>query len=254
MTAPTTPHHRPAPTEQDVRRDLAAAFRLAALNGWDDTIHTHISAAVPGESGSYLINAFGLGFDEVRASNLVKVDQAGNVISPSNAVVSPTEFTIHGAVYRARPDVACVVHLHTEAGVAVSMLDAGLLPVSQWAMRLHGRLGRHAFEGLALGTAEQERLAQNLAQHDGLILSHHGTLTVGRSVPEAYMLAYLLERAASAQLRAMAAAGGRLTMPPIEVIERAQQQWLGDGTEWDGDLEWPHLLRKLDRLTPDYRE
>ncbi len=243
---------RPVPTEQEVRRDLAAAFRLAALYGWDDTIHTHISAAVPGEAGCYLINAFGLGFDEVCASNLVKVDLQGNVIAPTNAVVSPTGFTIHSAVYRARPDVACVVHLHTDAGVALSMLGEGLLPVSQWAMRLHGRLGRHAFEGLALGSAEQERLAQNLAQHDGLILAHHGTLTVGRSVPEAFMLTYLLERAASAQLRAMAATGGRLTLPPAEVIERAQQQWIGDGTEWDGDLEWPQWLRKLERIAPDY--
>ncbi|MCC7458382.1 MAG: class II aldolase/adducin family protein [Nitrospira sp.] len=245
---------RPLPTEAQVRVDLAAAHRLAALNGWDDTIYTHISAAVPGDDGAYLIGEFGLGFDEIRASNLVKVDIAGKVLDGSGRKVNPTGFTIHGAVHRARPDAACVMHLHTEAGVALSMLDEGLLPVSQWAMRLVGRLGRHDFEGLALGAQEQQRLVANLGALDGLILRHHGTLTVGRTVAEAYMLTYLLERAAGAQLRAMAATGGRLAPLGRAVAERAQRQWLGDGSEWDGDLEWPHLLRRLDRIAPDYKD
>lgn len=248
MTSP-----RVARTEAEVRVDLAAAYRLAALNGWDDTVYTHFSATVPGEPGHYLINAFGLGFDEVTASNLVKVDVAGRIVDGSGRPVNPTGFTIHGAVHSARPDVVCVMHLHTEAGVALSMLDEGLLPVSQWATRLHRRLGRHALEGLALGEAEQRRLVDNLAGLDGLILNHHGTLVVGRTVAEAWMLMHLLEKAARSQLLAMAATGGRLTLLDETLALRAQRQWLGDGSEWDGDVEWPHLLRRLDRISPEFR-
>jgi len=241
------------PSEDEVRRDLAAAYRLCALAGWDDTIHTHLSARVPGESGAYLIVEFGLGFDEVCASNLVKVDGQGRVVGGGERRVNPTAFTIHGAVYAGRPDVACVIHLHTEAGVALSMLEEGLLPVSQWAVRLHGRLGDHAFEGLALGAEEQARLVASLGRHDGLVLRNHGTLTVGRSVAEAYMLMYLLERAARAQLQAMAAISGCVRPLDEGVAQRAQRQWLGDGSEWDGDEEWPMLLRRLDRVAPDYK-
>lgn len=242
------------PTEAEVRVDLAAAYRLAALNGWDDTVYTHFSATVPGEPGCYLINEFGLGFDEIRASDLVKVDAHGVVIDGSGRAVNPTGFTIHGAVHGARPDAACVMHLHTEAGVALAMLDEGLLPCSQWACRLHRRLGQHAFEGLALGADEQRRLVTSLGRLDGLLLRHHGTLVVGRSVAETWMLMYLLERAARAQLLAMAAVGERLPLLDEATALRAQAQWLGDGSEWDGDVEWPHLLRRLDRLAPGYRD
>ena len=242
-----------ASTEAEARVDLAAAYRLAALNGWDDTVYTHFSATVPGEPGHYLINEFGLGFDEVTASNLVKVDVQGQVVDGSARPVNPTGFTIHGAVHAARPEAACVMHLHTEAGVALSMLDEGLLPLSQWAARLYRRLGEHAFEGLALGTAEQRRLIDNLGQFDGLILRNHGTLTVGRTVAEAWMLMHLLERAAQAQLRAMAAAGGRVMQATPELAQLTYQQWVGDGSEWDGDLEWPALLRRVERLNPDFK-
>ena len=241
-------------SEAQVRVDLAAAYRLAALNGWDDTVYTHFSATVPGEPGVYLINEFGLGFDEVRASNLVKVDVTGRVVDGSGRPVNPTGFTIHGAVHTARPEVVCVMHLHTEAGVALSMLDEGLLPASQWATRLVGRLGRHDFEGLALGQDEQRRLVSSLGRHDGLVLRHHGTLTVGRTVAEAWMLMHLLEKAARAQLLAMAATGGRLPVLSDDLARKAQRQWLGDGSERDGDVEWPHLLRRLDRLAPDFRD
>ena len=243
-------------TEAEVRVDLAAAYRLAALNGWDDTVYTHLSAIVPGEPGTYLINAFGLGFDEVRASDLVKVDAAGQVIDGSGRAVNPTGFTIHGAVHAARPDAECVIHLHAPWGVALSMLPGGLLPTSQWAMRLHGRLGRHRYEGLALGAEEQRRLVANLGSLDGLILDNHGTLTVGRSVAEAFLLMHILERAAAAQLRAAAAAsalGGELAIASDELAERSYRQWVGDGSEWDGDLEWPALLRRVDRLAPGFR-
>ena len=142
MNAPRT--DRLPRTERQGRIDLAAAYRMAAANGWDDTIYTHLSASVPGEAGHYLINPFGLGFDEITASSLVKVNTAGQVVDGSGARVNPSGFAIHGAVHAARPDVECVVHLHTPWGVALSMLPQGLQPTSQWAMRLHGRLGRHA--------------------------------------------------------------------------------------------------------------
>ena len=240
--------------ERQVRIDLAAAYRLAAQRGWDDTIYTHLSASLPGEPGHYLINPFGARFDEIRASDLVKVDTRGAVVDGSGRAVNPTGFTIHGAVHAARPDAACVIHLHTPWGVALSMLPGGLQPTSQFAMRLHGRLGRHRYEGLALGRDEQQRLVANLGTLDGLILDNHGTLTVGRTVAEAWMLMYLLERAAQAQLTAMAATGGRVNVVSDEVAALTYRQWVGDGSEIDGDLEWPALLRGLDRSSPDYRD
>jgi ribulose-5-phosphate 4-epimerase/fuculose-1-phosphate aldolase len=247
-------HPRAPRSEHDVRVDLACAYRLAALAGWDDTIYTHLSAAVPGEPGTYLINEFGLGFDEVCASNLVKVDAAGRVVDGSGRRVNPTGFTIHGAVHAARPEVECVIHLHAPWGVALSMLPQGLQPTSQWAMRLHRRLGRHAYEGLALGRDEERRLVANLGALDGLVLDNHGTLTVGRTVAEAFLLMHLLERAACAQLRAMAAVGGRVQVVDEALAERTRRQWVGDGSEWDGDAEWPALLRRADRLSPGFRD
>ena len=248
------PTRRPHRSEQDVRLDLAAAFRLAALSGWDDTVYTHLSAAVPGEQGVYLINEFGLGFDEVTASNLVKVDVQGRVADGSNRPVNPSSFAIHGAVHAARPELECVIHLHAPWGVALSMLPEGLLPTSQWAMRFHGRLGRHPYEGLALGAAEQGRLVDKLGALDGLILENHGTLTVGRSVAEAFMLMHLLERAAQAQLRAMAAIGGCVSSLDDTVADLTYRQWVGGGSVRDGDVEWPALLRRADRRSPGLRD
>ncbi len=244
----------PARSEAEVRIDLAAAFRLAALAGWDDTVYTHLSATVPGEPGVYLINAFGLGFDEITASSLVKVDVQGRVVDGSARAVNPTGFVIHGAVHAARPELECVIHLHAPWGVALSMLPEGLLPLSQWAMRFHGRLGHHAYEGLALGAAEQTRLVANLGSLDGLILENHGTLTVGHSVAEAFMLMHLLERAAQAQLRAMAAIGGCVQAVREDLAEQTHRQWVGDGSARDGDVEWPALLRRPDRLSPGFRD
>lgn len=249
----TTPR-RPGRTEREVRIDLAAAYRLAAQRGWDDTIYTHLSAAVPGEPGVYLLNTFGARFDEVTASSLVRVDVNGRVVDGSGRSVNPSGFAIHGAVHAARADVECVVHLHTPWGVALAMLPDGLQPTSQFAMRLHGRLGRHAYEGLAFGAEERARLVANLGALDGLILDNHGTLTVGRTVAEAWMLTYLLERAAQAQLTAMAASGGRVRVVDPATAALTQRQWVGDGSEIDGDLEWPALLRGLDRVDPSYRD
>ena len=245
---------RPPRTESQVRIDLAAAFRMAAINGWDDTIYTHLSASVPGEPGHYLINRFGDTFDEITASSLVKVDVNGKVVDGSGAPVNPSGFAIHGAVHAARPEVECVIHLHTPWGVALSMLPGGLQPTSQYAMRLYQRLGRHAYEGLALGADEQQRLVEDLGDLDGLILENHGTLVVGRTVAEAWMLMHLLERAAQAQLRAMAAAGGAVPAVDDALAQRTYDEWVGDGSVWDGDIEWQPLLRRLDRSSPGYRD
>jgi ribulose-5-phosphate 4-epimerase/fuculose-1-phosphate aldolase len=243
---------RPERSESEVRRDLAAAYRLAALNGWDDTVYTHLSASVPGASGHYLINRFGLLFEEVTASNLVKVDTRGLVVDGTDAPVNPSGFAIHGAVHAARPDVECVIHLHSPWGVALCALPGGLMPTSQWAMRLHRRLGRHAYEGLALGADEQRRIVAALGGLDGLLLEHHGPLIVGRTVGEAFMLMHILERAARSQLRAMGAAGGARLGVADELAARTYSQWVGDGSEWDGDVEWPALLRRASRLSPGF--
>ena len=248
---------RPERTERQVRIDLAAAYRLAAQRGWDDTVYTHISAALPGAPGVYLINPFGARFDEITASSLVKVNTRGEVVDGSGARVNPSGFAIHGAVHAARPGLECVMHLHTQAGVALAMLPGGLRPTSQWAMRLHGRLGRHAYEGLALGAEEQARLVANLGELDGVILENHGPLMVGRTVAEAWMLMYLFDRAAQAQLAAMAASGGRVNIVSDSLAALTYRQWVGDGTddtsERDGDIEWPALLRGLDRTDPSYQ-
>ena len=227
-----------------VRRDLAAAYRLAARRGWDDIVWTHISASVPGEPGAYLINRFGLRFAEVRPDNLVKVDVTGRVIDGSGAPVTPSGFAIHGAVHAARPDAVCVMHLHTRWGQTLATLPEGLLPCSQPALRLWRRLGRHAYEGLAFEPDERARLVAALGTLDGLILENHGTLTVGRTVAEAFVLMHLLERAAQVQIAAMAT--GTVQCVSAEVAERTQRQWIGDGSPPEGADEWPALVRSLE--------
>ena len=209
----TDPHIRPsriAPAEWEARVQLAAAYRVFDLMGWSELIFNHISLRVPGEGGHFLINPFGLHYSEVRASNLVKVDVAGRVVDGSGAPVNPSGFAIHGCIHAARPDALCVMHLHTLWGQTLAALPQGLLPCSQPALRLHKRLGRHAYEGLAFDAAEQQRLVQALGTLDGLILDHHGVLTVGRTVAEAFVLMHLLDRAAQVQIAAMAAHGGTL--------------------------------------------
>lgn len=247
----------PDRSEREVRIDLAAAYRLAAQRGWDDTVYTHISASVPGRPGVYLINRFGQRFDEISASSLVEVNTRGEVVDGSDARVNPSGFAIHGCVHAARPELECVMHLHTPAGVALAMLPGGLQATSQWAMRLHGRLGRHAYEGLALGPAEQARLVAALGTLDGVLLENHGPLMVGRSVAECWMLTYLLDRAAQAQLAAMAASaatGSRVHVVSDELAALTYRQWVGDGSERDGDIEWPALRRGLDRTDPTYQD
>ncbi len=236
----------PPPTETELRRDLAAAYRLAARRGWDDTVWTHISAALPAEPGRYLINRFGLRFVEITPESLVKVDVQGRVVDGSGAPVNPSGFAIHGCIHAARADALCVLHLHTLWGQALAAIPEGLLPCSQPAMRLFRRLGRHPYEGLAFTADEQHRLVAALGDLDGVILENHGLLTVGRTVAEAFVLMMLADRAAQVQLAAMAATGGRPLVVPDEVAERTRRQWVGDGRTPEGVDEWPALLRSLD--------
>jgi ribulose-5-phosphate 4-epimerase/fuculose-1-phosphate aldolase len=237
--------------EARVRTDLAAAYRLAALERWDDLIYTHISATVPGEPDHFLINPFGFAFDEIRASDLVKINGRGEVVGETVHPVNVTGFALHAAVHAARADAHCVMHLHNTAGIAVSAQADGLLPLSQHAMRFHGRIGYHDYEGLAFTPAEGARLTVSLGQHPAMLLRNHGTLTVGRTVAEAYVLMATLIKACEIQLGAQA---GRATVqPPADVAERTSLQLYDNGAV-EGEMEWPSLLRKLDRIDPSYRD
>jgi ribulose-5-phosphate 4-epimerase/fuculose-1-phosphate aldolase len=240
-----------SPAEWQTRVDLAACYQLCALYGWDDGIYTHISAAVPGEPDHYLINPFGMRFDEVRASNLVKVDGDGNAAGPPQYAVNASGFRLHAAVHRARPDAGCVMHLHTLAGIAVGMQEAGLLPLSPYALRFHGELAVHDYEGIAMAEDEQERLVRDLGSSRAMLLRNHGSLTVGRTIAEAFVLMETLDRACDVQLRAQAA-GVPLRQPAEAMCRKAHEQLVGDGSP-EGVLEWPSLLRRLDAAAPKYR-
>ena len=243
--------HPVSPEEAQVRIDLAAAYRLAARERWDDLIYTHISATVPGEPGHFLINPFGFAFDEIRASDLVKINARGEAVGAVVHPVNVTGFALHAAVHAARPDAHCVMHLHNTAGIAVSAQAEGLLPLSQHAMRFHGRLAYHDYEGLAFTPEEGARLTASLGQHPAMLLRNHGTLTVGRTVAEAYVLMATLIKACEIQLGAQA--GRAVVLPPATVAERTSLQ-LDDGGAIEGVLEWPALRRKLDRIDPSYQD
>lgn len=240
-----------SPAEWQTRVDLAACYRLCALHGWDDGIYTHISATVPGEPGHYLINPFGMRFDEVTASNLAKVDGAGVPVGLARPPVNRAGFRLHAAVHGARPDAACVMHLHNPCGIAVGMQENGLLPLSPYALRFYGELAYHDYEGIAMTGDEQARLVRNLGSRHAMLLRHHGSLTVGRTVPEAFVLMETLDRACDAQLRAQAA-GVPLRQPAAAMCVTAHAQLVGDGAP-EGALEWPSLLRRLDAASPGYR-
>ncbi|SCU74579.1 putative aldolase class 2 protein CC_1201 [Cupriavidus necator] len=237
--------------EQRVRVDLAAAYRLAAREGWDDLIYTHISATVPGEPGHFLINPFGFAFDEIHASDLVKINGRGEVVGATVHPVNVTGFALHAAVHAARADAMCVMHLHNTAGIAVSAQAAGLLPLSQHAMRFHGRMAYHDYEGLAFTPAEGARLTASLGGHPAMLLRNHGTLTVGRTVAEAYVLMATLIKACEVQIAAQA--GRALVQPGAAVADKTSEQLYDNGAV-EGTMEWPALLRKLDRIDPSYRD
>lgn len=241
--------------EQAVRRDLAAAYRLVALFGMDDGIYTHISARAPGRHDQFLINRFGMLFRDVTASSLLKVGLDGELAEGSDGDVNPAGFTIHSAIHAARPDAACVLHTHTVAGVAVSSLAAGLQPCNQWALQFHNRVRYHDFEGIALDHEERERLVADLGSSARvLILRNHGLLTLGRTVSEAFILMYNLERACRVQV-AIQGTGEPIHPVPEAVCERTAQQYeSGDSNREAGQAdpnhrEWQALLSRLGPAT-----
>jgi ribulose-5-phosphate 4-epimerase/fuculose-1-phosphate aldolase len=239
--------------EWEARVDLAAAYRLVAHYGWDDLIFTHLSARVPGPEHHFLINPYGMMFEEITASSLVKVNLAGEIVMPSPYFINPAGFTIHSAVHAAREDALCVIHLHTDYGIAVSTQAAGLLPISQQALFALSSLAYHEYEGLALNEDEKSRLVADLGNRSNLILRNHGLLTVGKTAAEAFLSMYMLERACRIQI--LSQSGGGTLLPVGEPILHSVAAQLGAVTVGQGaQLTWPGLLRKLDRIDSSFRE
>ena len=241
-----------SPEEWQARVDLAAAYRLVALYGWDDLIFTHISARVPGAEHHFLLNPYGMMFDEVTASNLVKIDLDGKKVMESNYFINPAGFTIHSAVHAARADARCVMHLHTDYGIAVSAQKDGLLPISQQAMFPLASLAYHDYEGLALNEDEKPRLVSDLGNKSYLILRNHGLLTIGQTVADAFLSMYLLESACRIQILAQSG-GGELHHVADPIIGLTAKQISAVTVGQGAELTWPGLLRKLDRIDSSYR-
>ncbi|MBB3214793.1 ribulose-5-phosphate 4-epimerase/fuculose-1-phosphate aldolase [Herbaspirillum sp. Sphag1AN] len=247
------------PDELKLRRDLAAAYRLAALFGWDDTLYTHFSVRLPRASGAapeddrFLINPFGLMFDEVRASDLLVVDLHGRVVS-GNADYNVAGFTIHSAVHMARDDAHCVLHTHTLAGMAVAACEQGLLQLNQISTEFYQRVGTHAYEGVAFDLGERERIQQSLGNNIALLLRHHGLLSVGVSVADAFAIMFYLNRACEIQIAAgqMASIAGPVTRIPTHLSEHACAQL--QSVEQERQILWQAWLRRLDRIDPSYRD
>jgi len=233
------------------RVDLAACYRLIALFGMDDLVFTHVSARVPGEEGAFLINPYGMTFDEMTASSMVKVDAAGDKVMESVHVINPAGFIIHSAIHAARHDAACVVHTHSISGVAVAAQQHGVLPLSQHSILVLGSLAYHDYEGVALEAAERPRLVHDLGRSDYLVLRNHGLLTLGTTIGEAFVRMYLLETTCRIQVQAQSGGSAlRPIAPPI--VERGIAQ-LSTVTRGAGPaIAWPALRRKLDRLDPSY--
>jgi ribulose-5-phosphate 4-epimerase/fuculose-1-phosphate aldolase len=240
--------------EWAIRVDLAAAYRLVALYGWDDIIFTHLSARVPGPEHHFLINPYNLMFEEITASSLVKIDVEGHPVMETPYITNPAGFTIHSALHMARDDAHAVMHVHTKAGQAVSAQAAGLMPLTQTAMLIREEVSYHEYEGVATDLEERERLVADIGTKDAMILRNHGTLTVGKSVADCFIKLYFLERACEAQVMALTAGPNGLYNPPQGTPEKAAGQGkygLGMVAE---KLAWPALLRKLDRIDPGYRD
>ncbi len=240
-------------TEQTIRRDLAAAYRLVALHGWDDLIFTHISARLPGPDHHFLINPYGYTFDEITASSLVRVGMDGQIVGQSEYNVNPAGFTIHSAVHEVREDAGCVMHVHTPDGTAVSSSREGLKPLNQTAQLITGDLAYHDYEGVALDHDERPRLQQDLGTKNLMILRNHGTLTIGRTPAEAFIRMYYLERACTMQVRTRVLGNDDYPTHP-EVIESNEKLGTAGGfAALANKLLWPAMLRKLDRLDTSYR-
>lgn len=246
------------PQEWEARVSLAACYRLVSSMDLDDLIYNHISMRVPGTHDQFLINPYGLLFEEITASSLVRIDLQGRKVTPSPYEVNVAGFVIHGAIHQSRPDAVCVLHTHSDASVAVSVQEQGLLPLSQFAMRFYQHQAFHNYEGVAIDLDEQKRLIDDLGIHPVMLMRHHGLLTLGRTPGEAFMLLYYFERAARIQLDIQAAgAGGAGPIIAVadDVCEKAARQfWEHKGDILiAGEREWPALLRRLDRSDPSYR-
>jgi ribulose-5-phosphate 4-epimerase/fuculose-1-phosphate aldolase len=243
--------------EWAMRVDLAACYRLVDMFGWSDMLGTHLSARVPGEEDAFLINPYGLLFEEITASSLVKVDEDGNILSPTEYSINPAGFVIHGAVHMARPEAACAMHTHTPAGTSIATQKHGLLPLTQHALAVIAHTAYHGYEGIATDMNERERLVRDLGEANILVLRNHGLLTVGRTVAEAFVWMYRAERACRMQL-AFQSSGAEATEIPAEVktttIARNRLANSPQGHRPIGVLEWPALLRKLDRVDTSYQE
>jgi ribulose-5-phosphate 4-epimerase/fuculose-1-phosphate aldolase len=243
--------HEVSPEEWELRVNLAAAYRLVALFGWDDLVFTHISARVPGPEHHFLINPYGFMFEEITASSLVKVDAAGNQVDETPFAVNPAGFVIHSAVHAAREDAGCVLHTHTLNGIAVSAQQGGVLPLSQQSIFVLSGLGYHDYEGVALRDDEKPRLVNDLGDNNFLMLRNHGLLTVGRTVADAFQSMYLFETVCAIQVRAMAG-GGELVHVRPEIIGTARQQAAQVTRGLGASLTWPGLLRRLERHHPGH--
>ena len=236
--------------EWRTRVDLAACYRLVAHYGWTHLIYNHISAKIPGTPNHFLINPLGLWYEEITASSLVKIDLDGNHVGESPYDVIKAGFVIHSAVHAARPEVMCVLHTHSIAGMAVAAMKEGLLPLSMGAMRFFGRIGYHDFEGVADDLGERARIVRALGPHMALIMRNHGLLACGRTIGEAFITMYSLERACETQLKTMAATNA-VVIPPREVCENTARQIAAIHTP--ECREWPALFRLVERLDPGFR-
>ena len=242
-----------SPEEWKTRVDLAACYRLVAHYGWDDLIFTHISARVPGDAHHVLINPYGMTFDEVTASSLVKIDLEGRKVLPTPYEINPAGFTIHSAIHAARDDAKCVLHTHSLNGVAVSATKTGVVPVSQQSIFVLASLGYHDYEGVALLDGEKPRLVRDLGDKQFLMLRNHGLLTVAPTIADAFLAMYIFESACTIQLRAQSASPELITIDP-KIIAGAQMAAKQVTRSAGGALAWPALLRKLDRLDRGFRD
>lgn len=240
--------------EWALREDLAAAYRLVALYGWDDLIFTHLSARVPGPDHHFLINPYDMMFDEITASSLVKIDVDGQPVIPSSHPVNPAGFTIHSALHMNCEDAHAVMHLHTPHGQAVSAMAEGLLPHTQIGMIASGDIAYHEYEGIATDLEERERLIEDMGDKHVMILRNHGTLAIGRTVGECFLRLYFVERACEAQVKMLSIGRDGLNNPPQGTPEKVKEQTKPEGMAMVANaLAWPALRRKLDRLDPSYR-
>jgi ribulose-5-phosphate 4-epimerase/fuculose-1-phosphate aldolase len=239
--------------EWQARVDLAAAYRLVALFGWDDLVFTHISARVPGSEHHFLINPYGMMFEEITASSLVKVDLDGNIVLETSYPICPAGFVIHSAIHAAREDAKCVLHIHSVNGIAVSAQREGVLPISQQSTLVLSSIGYHDYEGLALNDDEKSRLIRDLGNNVFLMLRNHGLLTVGETVAEAFVRMYFFETVCTIQVRAQAC-GAELIPVDEKILAGIQgEDKKATGGIGLGPLTWPGLLRKLDRRDPSYK-